>query len=147
MPTQPRPEQLQNFSEKAPEGPIYMLNLLKFKERAEYADGRETELSGAEAYGLYGAAVRKIVEGFSGQFHFFGHCNALVIGDGELAWDAVGIMEYPSLEAFQGMVGSSEYGDIHVHREAGLDHQLLINCLSPEQAMAVAQAAALSASE
>ena len=27
-------------------GPIYMLNLLKFKAHAEYEDGRETSLSG-----------------------------------------------------------------------------------------------------
>ncbi len=116
MPIQPRPEQLQNLSEKAPDGPIYMLNLLKFKERAEYADGRETELSGAEAYGLYGAAVHKIVEGFGGKFHFFGQCNTLLIGDGDLAWDSVGIVEYPSLEAFQGMVASSDYQQIHVEK-------------------------------
>ena len=29
-----------------PEVPIYMVNLLKFKDRAEYEDGRETDLSG-----------------------------------------------------------------------------------------------------
>ena len=29
-PKQPRPEQLQQFFEKAPDGPVFMLNLLKF---------------------------------------------------------------------------------------------------------------------
>ena len=45
----PTEEQMKGFLEPGREGPIYMLNLLKFKETAEYADGRETDLSGAEA--------------------------------------------------------------------------------------------------
>jgi len=28
-----------------PEGPIFMVNLLKFKDKAEYEDGRETDLT------------------------------------------------------------------------------------------------------
>ena len=50
----PTEEQMKGFLEPGREGPIYMLNLLKFKEKAEYADGRETDLSGAEAYAIYG---------------------------------------------------------------------------------------------
>ena len=60
MPTQPTPEQFQKLFETAPSGPLIMLNLLKFKAKAEYADGRETNLSGAEAYALYGQEVSKI---------------------------------------------------------------------------------------
>ena len=43
------------------EGPVCMVNLLKFREKAEYEDGRETQLSGREAYGLYGAEMKKLV--------------------------------------------------------------------------------------
>jgi hypothetical protein len=57
----PNEEQMKGFFEPGSQGPIYMLNLLKFKEKAEYADGRETDLSGAEAYALYGAEVSKIL--------------------------------------------------------------------------------------
>jgi len=32
--------------------PIYMLNLLKFREQAVYADQRETTLTGAQAYDI-----------------------------------------------------------------------------------------------
>ena len=53
-------------------------------------------------------------------------------------FDSVGVIEYPSVEAFQKMTSSPAYADVHVHRDAGLDHQLLINMLSIEQAMAVA---------
>jgi uncharacterized protein (DUF1330 family) len=133
MPIDPTPEQIANFAKKAPDGSIYMLNLLKFKDIAVYDDGRETALSGAEAYGLYGAGVSKLIAALGGRFTFMGTPNCLLIGEGELAWDAVGIVEYPSLEAFQQMTASDAYADIHVHRAAGLDHQLLINCLGPGQ--------------
>ncbi len=37
-------EQAAGFMEPGPPGPVYMVNLLKFKDRAEYEDGRETDL-------------------------------------------------------------------------------------------------------
>ena len=43
------PAQLQSLMEKGPSGPIFMVNLLKFKDKAEYEDGRATTLSGREA--------------------------------------------------------------------------------------------------
>jgi uncharacterized protein (DUF1330 family) len=131
----PRPEQLARFAEKAPaEGPLLMLNLLKFKDRARYADGRASELTGEHAYRLYGEGVSRLLAAMGGRVVFMGPCNALLIGDGELAWDAAAIVEYPSLAAFRDMTQSEAYAQIHVHREAGLAHQLLVNCLSPEQA-------------
>ena len=42
----PTAEQIEGFLAPDAAGPIYMLNLLKFKAHAEYEDGRETSLSG-----------------------------------------------------------------------------------------------------
>ena len=46
----PSEQQMAEFMEPGHEEPIYMLNLLKFKEKASYEDNRETTLSGREAY-------------------------------------------------------------------------------------------------
>ena len=132
----PTAEQIKNLINRAPEGKLYMLNLLKFKDKAEYADGRETTLTGADAYALYGQGVTKLIAELGGRLVWNGQPNTLVIGEGELGWDAVAIVEYPSIEAFQKMTASPDYDAVHVHREAGLAHQLLINCLSTEQLMA-----------
>ena len=43
-------ERIEQMREPGPEGPIYMVNLLKFGALAEYEDGRQTELSGRDAY-------------------------------------------------------------------------------------------------
>jgi uncharacterized protein (DUF1330 family) len=127
MPIKPNDEQLKRFIEKVPSGPVTMLNLLKFKEKAVYADGRESNLSGREAYGLYGIEVAKMIEADGGRIVFSAATNTLVIGEGELEWDMVAIAEYASLGSFQKIMSSSEYQEIGKHREAGLAHQLLIN--------------------
>jgi uncharacterized protein (DUF1330 family) len=132
MPTQPTPEQFQTLFEQAPPGPLIMLNLLKFKEMAEYTDGREIGISGLEAYAIYGSFMKKRLEADGGRFIFSANTHLLVIGDGDLAWDAVGIVEYASLESFKEIVFSVEYQEMSLHREAGLEHQLLINCKNQE---------------
>ena len=47
----PSKDQMRGFFETATDNkPIYMVNLLKFKDKAEYKDGRKTKLTGREAY-------------------------------------------------------------------------------------------------
>ena len=103
-----------------------MVNLLKFKDKAEYADGRQTELSGAEAYAIYGTAVTKIIQSIGGRSIYAGAVTGLMLGQVEEMWDMVALVEYPNSEAFQAMVSSPEYQEAHVHRDAGLAGQLNI---------------------
>ena len=128
MATKPRREQIAALLENDKGGPMRMLNLLKFREFAKYSDGTDTGLSGAEAYQRYAAEVVEIISKMGGEVVFSGQANTLVIGDGELEWDMVSIVEYPSVEAFLRMTSSEKYQKIHVHREAGLEHQLLVQC-------------------
>jgi uncharacterized protein (DUF1330 family) len=106
--------------------PIVMLNLLRFRARAVYADGRPTALTGREAYMLYGAPMQKFVEKNGGKFIFSGQISSLVIGEVEDMWDACALVEYPSAAAFEKIATSAEVAEIGVHRSAGLEGQLLI---------------------
>ena len=105
---------------------IVMLNLLKFRDKAVYQDGRTDDISGREAYQRYANAMTKIVEREGGRLLFSGRVAGLVIGEVEGVWDVVAIMEYPSRAAFQRIVTLPEVAEIGVHREAGLEGQLLI---------------------
>jgi uncharacterized protein (DUF1330 family) len=105
---------------------IAMLNLLKFRDKAVYKDGRADNVSGREAYMRYGNAMTKIVEREGGRILFTGKIAGLVIGEVEGLWDVAAIMEYPSRAAFQRIVTLPEVAEIGVHREAGLEGQLLI---------------------
>jgi uncharacterized protein (DUF1330 family) len=122
----PTPDQSKAAFERDDGQPIYMLNLLKFRDKAVYADGRETDLSGREAYALYGRAMRKLVADAGGELVYSARIRGLLIGEVEGAWDAVGIMKYPSFKAMSAITSSQEYAKIHVHRDAGLEGQVLI---------------------
>ena len=122
----PTAEQLMPLAQDPTPGPIAMVNLLKFRKKAVYRDGRPDDISGREAYMRYAAAMRTIVEAAGGRFLFSGSVKALVIGEVEELWDDVGIAEYPSRAAFHRIATSPEVQAIGVHREAGLAGQLLI---------------------
>jgi uncharacterized protein (DUF1330 family) len=124
----PRPDQIKALLESNLEGPVCMLNLLKFKERAEYEDGRETDLTGAEAYRRYGEQMAPFVESKGGRLLHSSAAHLLMIGDGEVEWDMVAIMEYPSAADFAKIAGAPEVAEFAVHRAAGLAHQLLVAC-------------------
>lgn len=125
----PSDEQLKSFFARAgtdKDGPVVMVNLLKFRDRAAYPDGRDAHLSGQEAYMRYGVEVAKIVSKLGGRMIFGGMVDGLMLGECEELWDQVALVEYPSRQAFLDMVMSPEYHAIEVHREAGLAGQLNI---------------------
>ncbi|MEJ6591637.1 MAG: DUF1330 domain-containing protein [SAR86 cluster bacterium] len=122
----PSEEQIKGFFSPGADGPIYMLNLLKFKEKAEYEDGRETDFTGAQAYALYSAAVSKILTNLGGGGMFNAKVERLMLGEVEEMWDSVAIAMYPSRQAMIEMMQSAEYQAIHHHRSAGLAGQLNI---------------------
>lgn len=125
----PTPEQIKNFlGHKKAGQPVFMLNLLKFKERADYKDGED--ISGREAYGRYASAFAALVKesGIEGGAVWGGNLNAWMIGQGEGEWDACAIFKYPSAAVMIETVSSDAYRKIHKHRRAGLAGQLLISC-------------------
>ena len=102
------------------------VNLLKFKEKAEYEDGRETNLSGAEAYQIYGAATGPLIKKLGGEIVFTSVLKGMVVGEVEDLWDVMAIAKYPTLQSFIDMVSSTEYLSAYHHRIAGLKGQLNI---------------------
>lgn len=110
------------------DAPIHMVNLLKFRHRAVYPDGRDTDLPGREAYMRYGRGMTRLVLDAGGSFTFNGQVEGLLIGEVEDLWDAVAIMVYPSAKAMGAITQSPEFAEIAVHRKAGLEGQLLIRC-------------------
>ena len=120
----PRTEQIETLLTGPMDTPVVMLNLLKFNEQA---DGGE-EGSGREAYGRYAQKMQEIVEGAGGRFLFIGSVDSHVIGDSDTDWDVVGLVEYPSRQAFLEIASSEEVARIGTSRSAGLAGQWLIAC-------------------
>lgn len=122
----PQPDQAAQFFGGEEDGPFVMVNLLRFKPKAEYEDGSDAHLTGAEAYARYGEGVRVLVEGLGGKVRYSGRVTGLMIGEVEDLWDMVALAEYPSLAAFRQMALSPEMHAIEHHRKAGLAGQLNI---------------------
>lgn len=127
----PTQEQIAGFFEPGPEGPIYMVNLLKFKDKAEYEDGRPTALTGREAYDIYGAAVSQLLKEFGGAAMFAADVERLMLGEVEELWDEVAIAMYPSRKAMLDMIQSPTMQEISTHRAAGLAGQLNLETAAP----------------
>ena len=106
----PTPEQMQQFM-ALPDGPIVMVNLLKFK-----PDG------GAEEYGKYGEKIQPILKRIGARILFSGEAKVCMIGAGD--WDMIALVEYPDKTALIEMSRSEAYQAIHHHRAAGLEGQI-----------------------
>lgn len=119
----PNREQFEALATAPDEGPVVMLNLLKFKSLADDGAG-----SGADAYGRYGDAALRMVEERGGKLLWAGRGDQILIGDPAEDWDMVVLVEYPSRAAFIDMVSSPKYLEAHEHREGGLERTILVAC-------------------
>ncbi len=128
MPTSQK--RIEEMMQPGPDGPIYMVNLLKFKDKAEYEDGRETDLTGFEAYQLYGRAVSRIIQDYGGEIQFAADVTFLSLGQVEELWDEIAIAKYPNRGALLAMSSSQEWQEAAVHRTAGLAGQLNIETVA-----------------
>jgi len=125
---QPTGDQVRAFRDRQTGEPVAMLNLLSFRERAVYADGRSCDLTGFEAYQLYAAAFREIMGPRGAKILYSGDVRGVLIGEGDDPWDAVAVIEYPSTQVMLDMLRDADYQRAQQHRAAGLEGQLLLEC-------------------
>lgn len=121
----PTPERIKALTDGPQDTPVVMLNLLRFKPRADASHAGD---SGQQAYMRYAEDMRKFVESKGGRFIWAGRVDSQVIGeDGDEQFDAVGLVEYPSRKAFLEIAGDPHVtDDIGKHRAAGLESQWLV---------------------
>ena len=105
------------------DGPVHMLNLIKLREQADYADGRQA--TGAEAYAAYGRESAAIFAKLGGEIIWRGSMEQMLIGP-EKQWDLCFIAAYPSVEAFASMHKFPEYRAAVEHRQAAVADSRLI---------------------
>lgn len=119
----PEPEQIEELLEGPAEGPVVMVNLLRFKDKA---DAPDEGLSGAEAYQKYGAQMIEWVTSQGARLIWSGSVDSFVIGDTEEHFDTVALVEYPSRAEFLRIARDPKVAEFAVHRTAGLEMQWLI---------------------
>ncbi len=147
-PINPSAEQLQAVTELAAgdaDGPIVMLNLNRYRERAAYTDvppgGESPDVSGREAYGRYGLVAVQTLLRLGGQVLWHAQATLTVIGDGSDEWDEVIAVQYPNTQAFVDLATDQTLGVALAHREAGLERASIVRCVTDHLAVPAPAAA------
>jgi len=106
-------EQMNAFLAMDIEGPIHMLNLLKFKPNG-----------GRKSYAKYSDNTFPLIQKCGGKVVYHAVGKAAVIGDEQ--WDTIIIVEYPSRDAYLDMVQCDAYkAGKHLRTEALDDSRLV----------------------
>ena len=122
----PTQKQMEEFLDPGFLGPIHMINLLKFRRRALYEDGGDSDLTGEEAFNIYSRKVNELVRASGGDVTFISKIVRLEIGEAEQLWDRLILASYPSRKFMPDIMCSDRMIEIANHRTAGLAGQLNI---------------------
>ena len=125
----PSRENWQRFKDLPRDKPIHMLNLIKFRDLAEYPEGHPNYgkgLTGREAYEIYKKEFQRFVMGDGAAMVWEAPIECVVTGpEGE--WDEAFVMGYPNSLSFMAMVKNEEYvRDVVPHRTAAVADSRLI---------------------
>src|SRR4051812_33856381 len=96
------------------DGPVYMLNLMKYREQADYREGGEAGVTGREADDRYTPTDVLALIGAHVVF-------AAEVLEASEDWDRVGIVCYPTRRAFIEMQSRDDFRAKHKHKDAGMD--------------------------
>ena len=114
----PSKEEFVKFIKEYPSGtPITMINILKFKEKAD--NGTET---GKEAYLRYSKNMVALMEKANGKVVWMGNVHQTIIGDYESQPDLLLLVAYPNKESFITMCTTPEYEEISKDRKMALEY-------------------------
>jgi uncharacterized protein (DUF1330 family) len=133
MPTQ---EAGRKFVTRQIQGNIVMLNLLRFRETADYSASPElmpTEpISGKQAYQLYIEHTLPFLTNSGGEILFMGEGGDFLIGPTNERWDAVLLIKQNSVNSFIAFESNTEYMKGIGHRTAALADSRLLPIIETE---------------
>ncbi|GDX34114.1 hypothetical protein LBMAG16_09450 [Actinomycetes bacterium] len=120
-----------DLATRAPEndGPIYMVNLMKYHEVAQYQseDGMDKAISGRDADDRYNPA--SILSKIGADIVFVADVNKSHVGSED--WDRIAIARYATRKSFIEMQSRKDFGEKHKHKAAGMQRTIIV-CCRPE---------------
>lgn len=114
---------VEGLGEIDPEGPVVMVNLMRFRERSLDGDG-----SGWNAYLRYSALTVPMIKARGGTLLWTGDAKAVALGsEAGNRWDYLALVYYPSVAAFIDMMTSADYENrCDPHRRNGCEDHVII---------------------
>lgn len=111
-------------------GKISMLNLLRYKEKADYSKHEnlkpEAEISGEAAYQIYIDKTLPELQKAGSKIIYYGKSKHFLIGPESETWDAVLLVQHESVEKFLAFAENENYLKTYGHRFAALDDSRLL---------------------
>jgi hypothetical protein len=121
------------FFARGIEGPVVMLNLLRFRARADYSAtphlAPREPIDGAAAYRLYIDHTLPFLRSSGGDAVFFGRGGPFLIGPSDERWDATLLVRQRSVADFMAFASDKEYLAGIGHRTAALEDSRLLPLL------------------
>ena len=105
------------------EGPVWMVNLMSYRSAADYADGRDSVISGREADDLYTPTAPLAAVG--AEIVFAADVQDQLLGD-EPKWDRVAVVKYPTRRSFIDMQQRDDFQRLHEHKDAGMARTIVM---------------------
>lgn len=118
------------FFGNPPDGPVVMLNLLRFRQTADYSAhpelAPESPISGAEAYQRYTQHTLPFLQESGGEVLFMGNGGHCLIGPTDERWDLVLLVRHKSASVFLEFAQNQAYLAGLGHRTAALEDSRLL---------------------
>lgn len=118
------------FVARGLDGPVYMLNLLRFRAIADYADAPSlapaAAISGAEAFQRYIGHALPYLRESGGELVFIGEGGPWLIGPEGERWDMAMLVRQGSADAFLAFATHEGYLAGLGHRTAALEDSRLL---------------------
>jgi hypothetical protein len=108
------------------DGPIFMVNYMRYKEIADYGDASGPAISGKEADDKY--APVDVLARIGAHVAYFGDVIA-PDDDGAEVWHRMGIVCYPTRRSFIEMQTRTDFKEKVVHKGAGMDFSIVMGAL------------------
>jgi uncharacterized protein (DUF1330 family) len=119
-----------SFVTRGIQGEVFMLNLLRFREIANYSAhpelAPEKPISGTEAFDQYIRHTLPFLHEIGGDIHFLGDGGAFLIGPESERWDRVMIVRQSSVDSFLAFANHKAYLAGMGHRTAALEDSRLL---------------------
>ena len=125
----PSPANFQAFKDLPRDEPIHMLNLLQYRERAEYPAGHDNADKGwigRRPHEEYGKTSGPIFRRLGGSIVWRGAYETVVTGPEAMQWHDGFVAQYPNAGAFFEMIKDPEYQKTVVNRTAALADSRLV---------------------
>ena len=106
--------------------PIWMVNFMRYREKAVYPDGRESDISGREADDIY--APVDVLQKLVANVAYFGDVTSEV-NAATPYWHRMGIVRYPTRRSFIDMQNRADFIPRMIHKEAGMEFTIIACCL------------------